>query len=438
MLAPDRFKRKLLAPLAALLSAALMCAALLLAATPAQAAPGALYVLVTGNQPGHRDALGTAIAAEPGIGLVSAFNTSTGTPTPAALANYDLVVSIGDDAYSNPTLWGDRLADYIDGGGAVLQAAYDNWDNAGAAPSGRFAADGYPPLLNGDNQNDVVTLGTILDPTHPLMQGLGTGMIPSGDNTNTALAPGATLIAKWSDDRNAIALKGRVAAISASPGEENSIPGIARLAVNAGNYFWSRSVTVTKPGTGLGSVTSTPTGIACGTTCSARFLFGSTPALTATPAPDSVFTGWTGACSGTGACAPTIAGPDLNVGAVFDLAGFASNTRVTLSPLSTKIARSGKLKVRVRNSNGFSVTGKVSARTASKVRTTRLRYVNLKSKTIALNANATRTVVLKLPKALQAIVTDKGKLKLLVSAKIKSPAGKSRTIKKRVTVKPKS
>ena len=50
-----------------------------------------------------------------------------------------------------------------------------------------------------------------------------------------------------------------------------------------------------------GTVTSSPAGISCGTTCSASFNTGSTVRLTATPATGYAFGGWSGACSGTAA-----------------------------------------------------------------------------------------------------------------------------------------
>jgi hypothetical protein len=63
---------------------------------------------------------------------------------------------------------------------------------------------------------------------------------------------------------------------------------------------------VSKSGSGAGTVTSSPGGISCGSTCSATFVSGTTVKLTAIPLPDSRFTGWSGACSGTGACAVTM------------------------------------------------------------------------------------------------------------------------------------
>jgi uncharacterized repeat protein (TIGR03803 family) len=53
--------------------------------------------------------------------------------------------------------------------------------------------------------------------------------------------------------------------------------------------------------TGTGTVTSSPLGINCGAVCSATFASG-TVALTASAGAGSTFTGWSGACSGTGVC----------------------------------------------------------------------------------------------------------------------------------------
>jgi len=55
-------------------------------------------------------------------------------------------------------------------------------------------------------------------------------------------------------------------------------------------------IAVTKDGTGSGTVTSSPSGIDCGATCTASFNQGLRLTLTATPASGSSFTGWTAGC----------------------------------------------------------------------------------------------------------------------------------------------
>jgi hypothetical protein len=67
-------------------------------------------------------------------------------------------------------------------------------------------------------------------------------------------------------------------------------------------------LTVNKFGSGSGTVTSSPSGIACGSNCWALFGAGSTVTLTAS-ATSGGFTGWSGGgCSGTGTCVVTMTG----------------------------------------------------------------------------------------------------------------------------------
>ena len=67
--------------------------------------------------------------------------------------------------------------------------------------------------------------------------------------------------------------------------------------LNAGSAF---SLSVSKPGNGIGTVTSSPSGINCGASCGAPFASGTSVTLTATPGSGSTFSGWSGACSGPG------------------------------------------------------------------------------------------------------------------------------------------
>src|SRR5439155_10257753 len=67
------------------------------------------------------------------------------------------------------------------------------------------------------------------------------------------------------------------------------------------------TVALSKTGTGSGTLTSTPTGLTCGTSCSASYPSGTVLTLAATPAADSTFAGWNGGgCSGTDPCTVTL------------------------------------------------------------------------------------------------------------------------------------
>ena len=66
------------------------------------------------------------------------------------------------------------------------------------------------------------------------------------------------------------------------------------------------SLTVTKPGGGHGTVTSSPAGISCGQACSKAFQKYTRVTLTAKPSPGSAFVGWGGQCHGSTASTCTV------------------------------------------------------------------------------------------------------------------------------------
>ncbi len=76
-------------------------------------------------------------------------------------------------------------------------------------------------------------------------------------------------------------------------------------------------LTVGRVGSGAGTVSSSPAGIDCGTTCAYDFLYGTGVTLTAVPATGSSFSGWTNGCSGTGTCTLTMVGA-RSATAIFD------------------------------------------------------------------------------------------------------------------------
>ncbi|MBA3459633.1 MAG: InlB B-repeat-containing protein [Deltaproteobacteria bacterium] len=64
------------------------------------------------------------------------------------------------------------------------------------------------------------------------------------------------------------------------------------------------ALTVAKAGNGMGTVTAT--GISCGADCTETYNFGTMVTLTQAATTGSTFAGWSGACTGTGACTVTI------------------------------------------------------------------------------------------------------------------------------------
>jgi hypothetical protein len=88
-----------------------------------------------------------------------------------------------------------------------------------------------------------------------------------------------------------------------------------------------QTLTVSKTGTGSGTVTSTPLGIDCGATCSFDFAENTPVTLTTAPAAGSVFSGWSGACTGLGDCSVTMS-EAKSVNASFDPVAFATTLQL--------------------------------------------------------------------------------------------------------------
>lgn len=284
----------------------------------AQAAPGAYRVLLAEAYENGAERLQAQVASFPDVAKVELFDTGSATPSAATLATYDVVVSIGDSSYDDREAWGNSLADYVDAGGIVVQSAYDTW-NGGGAPTGRFETGDYAPFIPGNAFNVKTTLGAY-DASSPLMQGIAPGsLFTDRYNTENELSPGASVIARWADERPAVAVKGRVVAITAFIGDAYDEPGIpawsgnyGQLVVNAARTFSPppplQPLTVVNSNPSGGTVTSTVGGISCGAVCSAKFTLGTPVGLAAVANKGFAFSGFTGACAGT-ACALTMNGP---------------------------------------------------------------------------------------------------------------------------------
>jgi uncharacterized repeat protein (TIGR01451 family) len=119
----------------------------------------------------------------------------------------------------------------------------------------------------------------------------------------------------------------------------------------------SYQLDVAKAGTGSGTVSSSPTGVSCGSDCTESYTSGTVVTLTAAAQSGSSFAGWSGACSGTGTCSVTMTGAK-SVTATFNPQSQA-DLQVTLSdsPDPVKVKSTLTYSATVRNNGPASASG---------------------------------------------------------------------------------
>ncbi len=161
-----------------------------------------------------------------------------------------------------------------------------------------------------------VTLEIVLAPTVTVTvetRGSGTGTVSSSP---PGIECGSVCSAQFEAGRE-IALTATAATGSAFGGWSGDCSGTADCRLNGNGTVAAtfnvavstERLTIVKDGSGTGTVTSNPSGIACGGTCSAEFPTGDNVTLVAAPTGGSTFTGWSGGgCSGTGGCVVTMTG----------------------------------------------------------------------------------------------------------------------------------
>ena len=97
-------------------------------------------------------------------------------------------------------------------------------------------------------------------------------------------------------------------------GDDGTNVTIGGLSIDGNTGLVSFAGSQAFPGTG--TVTSTPTGISCGSLCSASYTRGQKVVLKASAGSRFKFSGWTGACTGTSTCTVTMTAARA-VGATF-------------------------------------------------------------------------------------------------------------------------
>jgi hypothetical protein len=236
----------------------------------------ALASILIAGAPSTASWLNDVQAKIAGTGLISGsvdvLNVVSSTPTLAQLQAYDAVLFFSDASFADPTTFGNVLADYVDAGGGVVQATFSFWI-AGIVIGGRWRAQNYDVWQPGGQISPGnLTLGTIYDPSNPILAGVTSFNGGSSSFYNTVgslnptvgpLNPGAVAVADWSNGAPLIAVNtstfaGKIAGLNFYPPSSDARSDFwvsstdgALLMANSLNFV-TKQVSVPEPNSLLG------------------------------------------------------------------------------------------------------------------------------------------------------------------------------------------
>ena len=127
---------------------------------------------------------------------VDSFYARLDTPTLAELVPYDVVLTWSNYPYADPVGMGNVLADYVDGGGYVINLMYALGEH-GWEMQGRFTDEGYNAIQGGLVKYETSCLGNH-QPTNFIFLGVE-DVCDFYRLSDTSLSPGASAIARWQD-----------------------------------------------------------------------------------------------------------------------------------------------------------------------------------------------------------------------------------------------
>jgi hypothetical protein len=178
---------------------------------PSKQAEGIRVLIVAADDASY---LASLLMAYPDIASVAYINGSTVTPNLTQLLDYDVVIAYCNYPYLDNVALGNVLADYVDAGGRLILTAF-NWFTGGGYPwyiAGRILDPGYSPFLAAGGSHYSYANLAPDQPGHPLLQGVSS--LSAYYRDIVTLAPGAELVASWSDGDEAVAVNGCVVGIN--------------------------------------------------------------------------------------------------------------------------------------------------------------------------------------------------------------------------------
>jgi YVTN family beta-propeller protein len=172
-----------------------------------------------------------------------------------------------------------------------------------AIVTGHFTSFG-PQVLRSTSPAQSLTLGNTGGQSLAFTSATATGDFSASNDCGAQVAPATSCAIRVVFTPTVIGVRSGTLTITTNdptnPSQTFSLEGTGIAAA-------TETLNVTRNGTGAGTITSAPSGINCGATCSAAFTSGTVVTLTATQAAGSTFSGWSGACINiTGSCSVTM------------------------------------------------------------------------------------------------------------------------------------
>jgi len=189
------------------------------------AGPIPVGIFATDADP-YYDDMQTALAAFTDITVTRIDPATFATISVEDLSQYKVLIVADNLSWSgagtSSTAAGDLLADYIDAGGKVIlnEFGYDSY--TAWQLSGRFVTGGYMPVSYATADIlSLTSIGTIYEPTHPLMAGVTTLAEDSWHQDFTVNA-GATRVVDFADGTPAVVASSNVVVINVLPNNGNA------------------------------------------------------------------------------------------------------------------------------------------------------------------------------------------------------------------------
>ena len=136
------------------------------------------------------------LSSDPRFSTVAALDARYSTPTLGDLLNYDVVVTWTNNVYHDQNTFGNNLKSYVDAGGGVVVGIFAH-DTGGFGLAGSWLSANYDPIQQMTGVDFyTTTIGTIDDPSHPIMDGVS-DVSTSFVLKSATLTAGASPIFHW-------------------------------------------------------------------------------------------------------------------------------------------------------------------------------------------------------------------------------------------------